>query len=129
MAQATPIVQNDVLIYQRDGEECSLVIVTTFAFSSACGTFTARKEQAGNKRGGLYWRAYRRRNSKLHRAYLGKSEELTLERLNAIAAALSGDNLTGRASGAQEPPLQGHRTTPMSADTSRQPAVVPAGAA
>src|SRR5215469_15671829 len=127
MAQATPIVQNDVLIYQRDGEECSLAIgtqdwytwletVTTFAFSSACGTFTARKEQAGNKRGGLYWRAYRRRNSKLHRAYLGKSEELTLERLNASAAALSGDNLTGRASGAQEPPLQGHRTTPMSAD-------------
>src|SRR5215472_3202767 len=140
MAQATPIVQNDVLIYQRDGEECSLAVgtqdwyawletVTTFAFSSAYGTFTARKEQAGNKRGGLYWKAYRRRNSKLYRAYLGKSEELTFERLNTIAAALSGDNLIGRASGAQEPPLQGHRTSPVSADTSRQPAVVPVGAA
>ncbi len=63
MARTTPIVQVDVLIYQRDGEECSLAVgtpawyawletVTTFAFSSSYGTFTARKEQAGNRRGG-----------------------------------------------------------------------------
>jgi LuxR family transcriptional regulator, maltose regulon positive regulatory protein len=69
MAQTTPIVQNDVLIFQRGGEECSLAVgtpawyawletVTAFAFSSVHGTFTARKEQAGNKRGGRYWKAW-----------------------------------------------------------------------
>jgi LuxR family maltose regulon positive regulatory protein len=98
MAQTIPIVQVDALIYQRDGEECSLAVgtpawyawletVTVFAFSSAHGTFTARKEQLGNRRGGRYWKAYRKRNGKLHRAYLGKSEELTLERLNAMELA------------------------------------------
>ena len=50
----------------------------TFAFSSEYGSFTARKETAGNRRGGAYWKAYRTRNGKLHRAYIGKSEALTL---------------------------------------------------
>src|SRR2546421_9329808 len=133
MARTTPIVQVDVLIYQRDGEECSLgagtpawyawlETVTTFAFSSVHGTFTARREQAGNRRGGLYWKAYRKRNGKLHRAYLGKSEELTLEHLNTIATALAGENITDKASGAQERPLQGHPASPLSADTSQPPA-------
>ena len=52
-------------------------------------TFTARKEPAGNRRGGEYWKAYRSHNGKLHRAYLGKSEALTLERLDEIAFALA----------------------------------------
>ena len=139
MARTTPIVQGDVLIYQRDGAECSLAvgtpawyawleIVTTFAFSSSYGTFTARREQAGNRRGGWYWKAYRKRNGKLHRAYLGKSEELTLDHLNTIAAALAGENITDRASGAQERPLQGHPAPPVSADTFQPPAVTPASA-
>ncbi len=139
MARTTPIVQVDVLIYQRDGEECSLAVgtpawyawletVTTFAFSSSYGTFTARKEQAGNRRGGWYWKAYHKRNGKLHRAYLGKSEELTLEHLNAIAAALSGESLAGKTSGAQEPTLQGHPASPVSADTSQQLAAIPVDA-
>ena len=140
MARTTPIVQVDVLIYQRDGEECSLAVgtpawyawletVTTFAFSSSYGTFTARKEQAGNRRGGWYWKAYHKRNGKLHRAYLGKSEELTLERLNAIAAALSEESLTGKASGAQEPSVQGHPASPVSAEASQPPTATPASAA
>jgi len=139
MAQTTSIVQNDALIYQRDGEECSLVVgtpawyawletVTVFTFSSAYGTFTAHKEQAGNRRGGRYWKAYRRRNGKLHRAYLGKSEELTLGRLNAIAAALAGESLTGKASGAQEPSLQARPASPMSADSAQSPTATPASA-
>src|SRR5215469_6950815 len=140
MAQTTPIVRNDALIYQRDGEESSLVVetpawyawletVTIFAFSSARGTFTARKEQAGNRRGGWYWKAYRRRNGKLHRAYLGKSEELTLERLNTVAAALSGESLAGEAPGAQEPPLPAHPTSPANADSTQPPIATPAIAA
>ncbi len=98
--QAMPVVQDDILIYQRSGQDCRLPVGTpdwyawlstarTFAFRSAFGTFTARKEQASNKRGGWYWRAYHKRKGKLHRVYLGKSEEVTLERLNTVAAALT----------------------------------------
>src|ERR1051326_1589772 len=57
----------------------------SFCFETAHSTFTARKEK---RPGGWYWYAYRRKQGKLHTAYLGKSEELTLERLNTIAAAL-----------------------------------------
>src|SRR5260370_13103309 len=93
------------------------------------GTFTARKEQAGNKRGGRYWKAYRRRNGKLHRAYLGKSEELTLERLNAIAAALAGESLARKASRTREPPLQELPASPGSVDSAQSPTSTPASAA
>ena len=62
----------------------------TFTFRSSHGTFTARKERAGNKRGGLYWRAYRKRNGKLRRVYLGKSEEITLQHLESAATVLAG---------------------------------------
>ncbi len=101
MAQAPPIIQGETLTYQQDGHTAQVVVGTsgwytwletasTFTFRSEYGSFTARKERAGNRRGGPYWRAYRKRDGKLHRAYLGKSEELTLDRLNATAAMLSG---------------------------------------
>src|SRR5437870_3804514 len=102
-ANTIPVVQGDTLLYQRDGQDYQLPVGTpawygwlstarTFAFRSEFGTFTARKEQASNKRGGLYWRAYRRRDGKLHRVYVGKSEELTLEWLNAVAVTLAGQD-------------------------------------
>ena len=118
--QAKPVVQEDTLFYQRNGQACRLTVgtpawyawlstATTFAFRSKVGTFTARREQAGHKRGGWYWRAYRKRAGQLHRAYLGPSEELTLEWLRTIAATLAAqDTITGDE---QEPPqgvLQGH---------------------
>ncbi len=53
--------------------------------------FTARKEPPGNRCGGEYWKAYRTGNGKLHRAYLGKSEALTLERLNEVASVLASE--------------------------------------
>ena len=65
----------------------------SFGFEARRMTFTARKEQ---RPGGWYWYAYRRSQGKLHSVYLGKSEELTLERLNTTAEALErGDALTG----------------------------------
>jgi predicted ATPase/DNA-binding CsgD family transcriptional regulator len=90
-----------MLTYSQDGQTTQLAVDTpdwytwletasTFTFRSGTDSFTARKEQAGNKRGGQYWRAYRKRNRKLHRAYLGKSQDITLERLNAIAVVLTG---------------------------------------
>jgi predicted ATPase len=51
-----------------------------------------RREQAGNKRGGWYWRAYHKRAGKRRRVYLGRSEELTPERLNAVATHLAGQD-------------------------------------
>jgi predicted ATPase/DNA-binding CsgD family transcriptional regulator len=105
--QAMPVVQDDILIYQQDGQDDRLPVGTpawyawlsiarTFTFRSAFGTFTARKEQASNKRGGWYWRAYRRREGTLHRVYLGKSEEVTLERLNFVAMILAGQDGVAR---------------------------------
>jgi len=59
---------------------------TSFAFRSQHGTFTAYKERRGPAQ--EYWKAYRRRAGRLQRMYLGKSGELTLDRLNAVAAEL-----------------------------------------
>ena len=100
MAKMTPLVRGDRLIYQQDEHEQVLAVETpawfawlatasTFAFTSDTGTFTARKERAGNQRGGWYWKAYRTQHGKHFSLYLGKTEALTLERLNAVAQALA----------------------------------------
>jgi hypothetical protein len=57
----------------------------SFRFESPHASFTARKEQ---RPGGWYWYAYRRRHGTLHIAYLGKSEELSSERLHTVATVL-----------------------------------------
>ena len=101
MAQTPPSIQGEMLTYQQDGQSAQVTVdtagwyscletATTFTFRGEQGSFTAHKEQAGNKRGGAYWRAYRKRHGKLHRAYLGKSLELTLERLQKVASVLAG---------------------------------------
>jgi LuxR family maltose regulon positive regulatory protein len=59
----------------------------TFAFTSPSGHFTARKERQA--RGGGYWKAYRTSHGTLHRVYLGKAQDLTLDRLNQAAARLA----------------------------------------
>ncbi|MEP6774633.1 MAG: LuxR C-terminal-related transcriptional regulator [Chloroflexota bacterium] len=58
---------------------------STFLFRLPFVHFTARKEK---RAGGWYWYAYRRSQGKLRTAYLGKTGELTFDRLNAVAAAL-----------------------------------------
>ena len=64
-----------------------LANATTFAFAGPSGHFTARKERQA--RGGGYWKAYRTTHGTLHRVYLGKAEDLTLDRLNRAAATLA----------------------------------------
>src|SRR5215469_2897669 len=101
MAKMTSMVRGDRLVYQDQQNEREQVLVVgtpawynwlttamTFAFTGDNGTFTARKERAGNKRGGWYWKAYRTEHGKRSSLYLGKSEALTLERLHAMAQAL-----------------------------------------
>ncbi len=58
----------------------------SFSFKGVVGSFTARREQ---QRNGKYWYAYRKRDGKLRKVYLGRKEELTLQRLNAVAELLS----------------------------------------
>jgi len=69
MAKMTPLVRGDRLIYQQDEHERVLAVETpawfawlatasTFAFTGDTGTFTARKERAGNQGGGWYWKAF-----------------------------------------------------------------------
>jgi LuxR family maltose regulon positive regulatory protein len=64
-----------------------LEVATTFAFVGEQGSFTARKERS--ERAGGYWKAYRKQGGTLRSAYLGKSADLTRERLNAIAVGLA----------------------------------------
>ena len=100
MRETPPLIQDEVLTYQQDGSPVQVTVgsahwyawlqtASTFTFQSGQGHFTARKERAGNRRGELYWRAYQKRGGKLHRAYLGQSEELTLERLQSVAVVLA----------------------------------------
>ena|SRR5947209_7172189 len=58
----------------------------SFAFVSDTGRFTSRKEK---RPGGWYWYAYRRIGGKLKTAYLGKTEEIYLDRLNRAASLLA----------------------------------------
>ena len=58
----------------------------SFSFRGPPGTFTARKERRVH--GDEYWTAYRKRGGRLRKAYLGKAEKLTLERLNEAASVL-----------------------------------------
>jgi predicted ATPase/DNA-binding CsgD family transcriptional regulator len=100
MAQVSPIIQNGILTDLRDGSPVRIVVDTSdwyawlqtasaFTFRSEHGNFTAHKERAGHRRGSAYWRAYRTWHGKLHRAYLGQSEELTLEQLQSVAVVLA----------------------------------------
>src|SRR5215210_4842830 len=61
----------------------------SFSFQGPSGTLTARKEHRTGGDAG-YWSAYRKEGGKLCKTYLGKTGNLTLERLNEAAAQLTG---------------------------------------
>lgn len=112
MTPTPPLIEGQTLTYYQSGQPLHLQVNTsewytwlrtasTFTFHGEQGSFTARKEPAGSRRGGEYWKAYRRHHGKLYRAYLGKSEELTLKRLNASTVLLA-----RRAEGEETPSAQ-----------------------
>ena len=86
---------------------------SSFTFETPHMTFTVRKEQ---RPGGWYWYAYRRSQGKLHSRYLGKSEELTLQRLDETAAAFErgGEAVEGKTPrplrASRDKAVQAHRT-------------------
>jgi hypothetical protein len=65
---------------------------TTFRFDHPLAAFTVRKER--RPRGGAHWYVYRKRAGRVQKTYLGKAEDLTLQRLTAVAAALA-DQVAG----------------------------------
>ncbi len=100
MARPVPFLRDGILTDQHHGVTVTIAVgtpawkrwlrdATTFVVEHQQGTFTARKERAGNRRGGWYWRAYHTRDGLRQRAYLGKAEDLTLARLHDIAALLA----------------------------------------
>src|ERR1700680_359396 len=98
MTSTPPLIQGNTLTYHQSGQPAQVLLDTRdwYTWLRTASTFTFRKERAGSRRGGEYWKAYRRRHGKLYRAYLGKSEELTLEQLQSVAVVLAskgaGDN-------------------------------------
>jgi LuxR family maltose regulon positive regulatory protein len=59
----------------------------SFAYRTAAGSVTLRRERRG---AGWYWYAYRNQGGRVRKVYAGKAEELTAERLRALAATLAG---------------------------------------
>ena len=102
MARAGPCVEDGALIL-ADGDAPSRLAVgsagwfawlseaTAFAYAAPEGTFSARKEPASHGRGRPAWKAYRRRDGRLRRVYLGQDAALTPARLQAAARALAAD--------------------------------------
>jgi predicted ATPase/DNA-binding CsgD family transcriptional regulator len=100
-----PTVTGKTLHYQEQGRERVVLVGTpdwyawlqharAFTFRASSAQVTVRKEQASNRRGGWYWKAYWRRAGKLCSAYLGKSERLSLERLQEVAVGLEDPGAT-----------------------------------
>lgn len=58
----------------------------SFTFAGDAGTFTARHEERSGRR---FWYAYRQQNGALRKLYLGRSGDLTLERLEHAAEELA----------------------------------------
>ncbi len=92
---------------------------SSFAFHGQSGSYTARLEAV--QRGERYWYAYRRTSQKLHKKYLGKTNELTIARLEQVARLLyaaPGSALP------QEQPMPAR--TPQSVTRTRKTTNVPA---
>ncbi len=97
--KSTPIIVGDMLYHESGG--CTVGSSewfawlsqeqhTTFYYESPVGSFTARKEERKGYR--WYWYGYRRAHgphSKLHKCYLGKSEQLTAQRLAEVTRQLA----------------------------------------
>lgn len=63
---------------------------SSFRYESHGNSFSARCERF--QRGGRYWRAYRRVAGKLRRSYLGRSADLSAERMHQAAIQLASEH-------------------------------------
>jgi hypothetical protein len=85
-----PGLRHDSIVIGKDAWRgwLSAPETTSFRFEGEDAAFTARREL---RRGHAYWYAYRhrRRGHRLEKAYLGRSETIDLDRLQAAAIRLS----------------------------------------
>src|SRR5262245_27746171 len=99
MAHDMPLIRDGVLMLHDAHHDTAIPVdssawrawlaeeeVTRFRFETGAASFTARRERVP---GGLYWYAYRRQQGKLRKAYLGRSDDVTLARLHAVCAQLA----------------------------------------
>ena len=97
MTPTLPYIENQILTYHKDQQLQRLMIgtsawylwlqtATTFTYISDQGSFTARREQAGNKRGGWYWRAYHQHAGRRRRVYLGGWIDVPVHRIDELPA-------------------------------------------
>lgn len=99
---AKPVVEHGLLLIDMPGTDEALAIKVGspdwhtwlasagnrgFIFRGDTGHLSARREM---RRGSAYWYAYRRRDGKLYKAYLGKSDQVSQEQLEQASARLSG---------------------------------------
>src|SRR5579872_923121 len=137
-------VRNGWLVYEQQSQKVVVLLdtpawyawletATTFTFTGEEGTFTAHKARAGNRRGGWYWRAYRRKRGRLSRCYLGVSSKVTWSNLCEVARRLATEAESTRSGkpGEDAPPvshvpvsLQG-RTSPVILQTTVTPPRLP----
>src|SRR5579885_2281866 len=75
----------------------------SFTFEGAGGSFTARHEERSGRR---FWYAYRQQEGVLRKTYLGRSADLTLQRLEQAAATLA--QADGRQARASAPSSRAH---------------------
>ncbi|HEY7415364.1 MAG TPA: AAA family ATPase, partial [Ktedonobacteraceae bacterium] len=76
--------------------------VDAFAFRGCAGAYTVRRERI--RTGNRYWYAYRRVGGRVQKHYLGKSEALTLERLEQVAMHFAAESQGGH----KDVPLRWH---------------------
>jgi LuxR family transcriptional regulator, maltose regulon positive regulatory protein len=79
-----------------------LAQVPSFAFTGKSGSYTARKE---TRHGDLYWYAYLRTGEKLNKKYLGRTADLTIERLEDMAGVMQADRATALDTGPERPSM------------------------
>lgn len=71
----------------------------SFSFAGDAGQFNALKERVRDK--GWYWKAYRWQNGRRRSAYLGRSEDLSVERLEEAAKNILQTNAAAEARSVQ----------------------------
>jgi LuxR family maltose regulon positive regulatory protein len=70
-----------------------LAHISSFTFQGKSGYYTAHKER--RPRGDQYWYAYLLLEGKRTKKYLGKTDDLTLTRLEQVASTLSAERDSG----------------------------------
>jgi hypothetical protein len=81
-----------------------LAELPSFAFHGQAGSFTARQER--RERGERYWYAYLHTGQKLRKKYLGRTNDLTTDRLELVAQLLRAEEMSSISPGAAFPKQQ-----------------------